>query len=167
MKSRTILSLAACGAIFAGLAFTPTLRAQLAQEKAVAAQAEPETKSHKQIGNLLKKLNLTEDQKAGALAILRNRQPTLKPLVDSLVNERVALYKLGKATDIDEGAIRTQFARVAAVEADLEVQKAYLMKDLRAILTPKQIKKLDKFEAKTLAQIVGVIAFVNAWIANS
>jgi protein CpxP len=41
----------------------------------------------------------------------------------------------------DEAAIRAQAAKVAAVEADLAIQRAQMAKQFRAILTPEQVEK--------------------------
>ena len=40
---------------------------------------------------------------------------------------------------MDEAAVRAESQRVAAIEANLAVQKAYLFHDLRAVATPDQL----------------------------
>jgi Spy/CpxP family protein refolding chaperone len=93
-------------------------------------------------------LGLTDDQKAKAKEILRQHQPTVQPLVRQSVAERRALRKVIRAEPIDETAIRAQSAKVASVEADLAVARAYVVKDLRAVLTDDQIAKLKDMQTE-------------------
>jgi len=92
---------------------------------------------------LAKKLNLTDQQVAQMKASFKNRQTTVKPLLANLRTERRQLADLVHSGNADEAAIRAQSARVAAVQADLAVQRAQGVKEMRNILTPEQQAKFQ------------------------
>lgn len=98
-------------------------------------------------------LGVTDDQKAQIKEILRQHQPTVQPLVKSLVTERRALRDVIRAEPVNEEAIRTQSAKVAAVETDLAVARAYVVKDLRKVLTPEQIEQLKDIQMDVYERI--------------
>ena len=169
MHTRYILPLVAV-AVAAGLSLKPILRAQTPQ----AGDAAADTNSfHRPFGSgmlarqALGRLHLTAEQKKDGLAVLRSHQPAIKPLVDRLAEERTALRALSKAPTVDEAAVRAQSARVAAVEADLAVQRAYLAHDLRALATPEQLQTLDRMQAENATRRAEMTQRFRAWIANS
>ena len=169
MNIRFILVAPAIAAVAAGLSLQPVLRAQQPSPAPSYAGADAFRRPGRLLAlrRALEKLHASDDQKQAALAVLRNHQPAVKPLVDSLVKERIALHALYKAPAVDEAAVRAQSARVAAVEADLAVQKAYLVHDLRAVATPDQLQSLDTMEAEAETRLVEVISLINDWIAKS
>jgi periplasmic protein CpxP/Spy len=63
-----------------------------------------------------------------------------------VVIERRALRTLIQADTIDEAAIRAQSAKVAAIEADLAVQRAHSAQDFRKVLTPEQLQKFKAMQ---------------------
>jgi len=87
----------------------------------------------------LAQLGVTDEQRAQVKAILRKYQPTAGPLIQGAVTERRALRDAIRAETIDETAIRAQAAKVASMEADLAVQRAHVVHDIRAVLTPEQL----------------------------
>ena len=113
------------------------------------------------------RFHLTTEQKKAGLAVLRTHQPAIKPLLDSLTKERVALRALLKAPAVDEAAIRAQSARVASIEADLAVQRAYLSHDLRALATPEQLQTLDTMQAEAVSRRAAIVQRISDWISNS
>ena len=70
-----------------------------------------------------------------------------------LVSERRALRDKIRAEQVDESGIRAQSAKVAVVEADLAVQRAHIAHDLRAVLTPEQMKKLHDMQVDVDSRI--------------
>ena len=96
----------------------------------------------KHFNKLAKKLGLTDAQKAQAKAIFEANKPLVKPLKEKLYAEKKALHEVMHGDKYDEAAIRAQSAKVAAVYADLNVNKAKVCADFRAILTPDQAKNL-------------------------
>jgi len=91
-------------------------------------------------------LGLTDDQKAQVKTVLQQYRPTAGPLIQQLVTERRALRDLIHAQTIDESAIRAQAAKVASVQADLAVVHAHVSHDIRALLTPEQVQKLQDMQ---------------------
>jgi len=98
-------------------------------------------------------LGLTDDQKAQVKAILQKYQPTSGPLIKDLVTERRALRDAIHAPTIDESAIRAQAAKLASLQADLDVVRAHVSHDIRAVLTPEQIQKLQERQVNVDARI--------------
>ncbi|HVM60588.1 MAG TPA: Spy/CpxP family protein refolding chaperone [Verrucomicrobiae bacterium] len=94
----------------------------------------------------LAQLGVTDQQKAQVKTILRGYQPTLGPLITEVVTERRALRDTIRAQTVDETAIRAEAAKVASLEADLAVERAHVVHDIRAVLTPEQIQKLKDMQ---------------------
>ena len=105
----------------------------------------------------LAQLGVTAEQKAEVKTILRKYQPTVGPLITEVVTERRALRDTIRAQTIDETAIRAQAAKVASLEADLAVQRAYVGHDIRAVLTPEQLQKLKEMQIDVDAHIDGFL----------
>jgi Spy/CpxP family protein refolding chaperone len=89
-------------------------------------------------------IGLTEDQKVQLKDVLQKYRPTLKPLVQQYMAQRQQLRKLIHAGSVDEAVIRAQVAQVSTTEADLTVQRAHLIQDIRNVLTQEQIQKLSQ-----------------------
>jgi len=114
----------------------------------------------------LSQLGVTDAQKEQIHAILHKYQPTTEPLLKQFVAEHRALRDLVHAETIDEKAIRDQVTRVAGVGADLAVQRAHVAHEIRAVLTPEQIKKLGKMREDVDARIDHFIDRVAKHIAE-
>jgi Spy/CpxP family protein refolding chaperone len=105
----------------------------------------------------LAQLGVTADQKAEVKTILRKYQPTVGPLIKQVVTERRALRDTIRAETINETAIHAQAAKVASLESDLAVQRAYVAHDIRAVLTPDQLQKLKEMQIDVDARIDGFL----------
>lgn len=101
----------------------------------------------------LKEAGVTDAQKEQIRGILREQRPQLQPLRKQLVQERRALRNVIHTSPVNESAIRTQSARVAQVQADLAVRRAYVGDKIRALLTPEQVAKLRQMQAQRDARI--------------
>lgn len=91
----------------------------------------------------LQELGVTQDQKDQVRAILQSHRPSAEPVIRQFVTERRALRDLMHAKNVDENAIRKQVAKLADVGADLAVERAKVAHELRGVLTPAQIEKLN------------------------
>lgn len=91
---------------------------------------------------LVEKLGLTDAQQAQAKAIFEANKPIVRPLKESLHAEKKNLHALMHADKFDEAAIRAESAKIAAIYADLNVNKAKVGVQFRAILTPAQLATL-------------------------
>ena len=87
-------------------------------------------------------LNLTDQQKAQIKAVADKYRPTVEPLAKQFFTERRALEGMIHSDNVDDAAIRAQAAKVAQVGSDLAVASAHGLSELRAVLTPEQIRKL-------------------------
>ena len=101
------------------------------------------------------KLGLSDDQKAQVKLVVQKYKPTVQPLVQQMITERRALRDTIHAQTFDESAIRAQAAKVASLQADLAVQRAHMSQDIRAVLTPEQIQKLNDMKTKADARFDG------------
>lgn len=93
-------------------------------------------------------LGVTDAQKEQIRGVMRESRPAMKPLVKQWVLERRALRKAIHTTPVNEAAIRAQSTRVAQLQADLSVKRAYIAERIQAILTPEQFAKLKQMAAK-------------------
>ncbi len=170
MKLKFLFLAAGAGVFLLGAAAIPVLRAQQRAGDDLLSGTTP-TVRRPMVGLIMRRvaerLHLTDDQKLAALGVLRTHQPALKPLVDRLITDRFALRKTLEATTVDEAAVRAGSARVAAIEADLAVQKAHLFHDLRAVATPEQLTTLDQMEANSETRLLKIVDLVSDWIAQS
>ncbi len=89
------------------------------------------------------KLGLSDAQKAQARAIFQANRPVVQPILANLRTERKNLRTLMQADTVDEAAIRAETAKIAAIQADLNVNRAHANAQFRAILTPAQLSTLD------------------------
>jgi len=96
---------------------------------------------------MAQQLGLTDAQKAQAKAIFQGNREVVKPIVTSLRTEQKSLQALIHADAFDEAAIRAETAKIAGIQADLNVNRAKVAAQFRAILTPSQVAIL-----KTLPQ---------------
>ena len=112
-------------------------------------------------------LGITDAQRQQIRAILRDALPTLKPLVESIMRERQALRTAIQRSPIDETAIRAQSAKVAAVEADIAVERARLFQKIQPVLTPEQLQRIHEIEASMHKKIGGKLARFGKWLEGS
>ena len=170
MNTRCILPLIALAAVAVGVSFKPIL---LAQSSPTGDAATDQNLFPRPFGpggiarQMLGRLHLTAEQRQAGRAALRSHQTAIKPLVDGLAKERTALRELSKASTVDEAAIRVQAARVAGIEADLAVQRAYLGHDLRALATPEQLQTFDQMQTENISRRAEIVQRISAWIADS
>ncbi len=101
---------------------------------------------HHDFKKIAKKLGLSDDQKAKAKVLFTANREIVKPIFDTLHGERKNLQTLLHADAVDEAAIRAATARVAALEADLNVNRAKTGVQFRALLTPAQRELLTTME---------------------
>ena len=103
-------------------------------------------RQHDRFTELTGKLGLSDQQKAQMKEVVKKNRPQLKPIFTQLIDERRAMRTLIQSGSADEAAIRAEAAKVAGIEADLAVQRARMVKQLRANLTPEQIEKFKALQ---------------------
>jgi len=109
-------------------------------------------RGHRHPGFIFKKLGLTDAQKAQAKAIFKADRAVVKPIFASLRTEGENLQALIHADTIDEAAIRAETAKIAGIQADLNVNSAKIGVQFRAILTPEQLATLKALKQKWQAK---------------
>jgi len=103
---------------------------------------------HHNFKKFAKKLGLTDAQKVQAKTIFQGNREAVKPIITSLHDERKNLQALIHADTIDEAAIRAETAKLAVIQADLNVNRAKVAAQFRAILTPVQQDTLKTLHQK-------------------
>lgn len=93
-------------------------------------------------------LGLSAQQKQDIKAVFQKDRAQFLPLIQQLKSEHRSLRSLVHAGTVDDAAIRAQSAKVAAIQADLAVQRAHMGQEVRKLLTPEQVQKLKAFQAK-------------------
>ena len=111
-----------------------------------------------------KELGLSAQQRQDIRAILKNNLDQVLPLVQQLKSEHRGLRSLIQANTVDEAAIRAQSAKVAAIQANLAVQRAQISQELRKLLTPEQILKFREIQAKRDQRLDKAGARILNWI---
>ena len=94
------------------------------------------------------KLGLTDVQKAQAKVIFQGNKDIVKPIFTSLHTEQNNLRTLIHADTIDVAAIRAQTAKISSIQADLNVNRAKVGVQFRAILTPAQLATMKTMHKK-------------------
>lgn len=97
---------------------------------------------------IAKKLKLTDAQKAQAKTIFQENREAAKPIFANLREERKNLHTLMESDTIDEAAIRAETAKLAAIQADMNVNRAKVGAKFRAILTSSQLATLKAMQQK-------------------
>jgi len=93
-------------------------------------------------------LDLTEDQTKQLHAKMEEFHAVNDAKLVQLGTAHKALADQVLAEPIDEAAIRADIATMANVHAEIAVAEAYLVKDLRGVLTADQREQLDQELAK-------------------
>lgn len=135
-------SISAIIAVIAAVSFSPTF-ASARGEGGCMHQHEQHFKKMETT------LGLSTQQKQSVKELHAKCRTKNEPLMKQMGTERHALRVLIHADTIDEAAIRAQSGKIAALEADLAVQRAHTAQQMRALLTPEQIKKLKVMQEKT------------------
>ena len=107
---------------------------------------------HERFAYLADKLALSDQQKVQMKEVFKKNQPLVKPLLTKLIGEKREMRTLIQSGSADEAAIRAQAAKIAGVEADLAVQRAQMVKQFRAILTPEQVEHLKAIQKERAAK---------------
>lgn len=110
-------------------------------------------------------VGITDAQKQQVKAVLRKHLPEVEPMIKQLVAERRTLRDTIRADQVDEKAIRVQAAKVARLEAELAIQRARLVHEIKPVLTPEQIEKLKDIQTDANDRIDMMLSRVGKRIA--
>jgi periplasmic protein CpxP/Spy len=89
------------------------------------------------------RLGLSDQQMNAIRAVVKKNLPQLQTMTNQIIAERRTLKSLIRAESVNEPAIRAQVGKLAALEADACVKRAFIGQEIRTILTPEQLKKAE------------------------
>src|SRR5262245_28272413 len=139
MKTLKSLTLAMAAAIIVGGITVPRIEA--AQPDGPLAQRRDALRAR-----LIEKLELTEDQIAKIKAELRAEKDTLTRLLKRLHDAHGQLRSTIQESGVAEGNVRAAASNLAAVQADLAVERAKLHGKISPILTADQLARMKAFQ---------------------
>ena len=93
-------------------------------------------------------LELTQEQEQRIKATLREHKDTLKELIAALHQARSQLRQAIQSPDANESAVRSAATKVAAVEADLAVERMKLYAQINPVLSGEQLQKLKELRSR-------------------
>ena len=100
------------------------------------------------IEHILKKLDVTTEQREKIEPIVETTKTELKPIMEQSRETRKAIKELVHGDEIDKAAL----AELAQQKADLMVQKIELMasakSQISSVLTPEQLEKFESMKEK-------------------
>lgn len=115
----------------------------------------------------LVQLGISADQRDQIREVLRGFMPEVAPLVKQSLQEHRTLRDTIRATPVDEAAIRAQSAKVAAIDAELAVKRALIVEKIRPILTPDQLKEVQKMEEEFHSRMGEGLGRLGRWIEGN
>ena len=101
---------------------------------------------------LAAKLNLTEDQKKQAVALLQKEHPVMQPLFQQQHQLDIQLRQYVEGT-YDEAKVQALAAQKAQVEQQITIQQTRIHNEVYQLLTPDQKDQLKQLEAQRDARI--------------
>ena len=169
MRFKTSLAAGAAALMLAGAA--PLVLAATSAEATAAKQDQPQQQQQQRRrgpggpgidgprgmrggpGMEFRGLDLTDDQRAQLRKIREARQNEFKAAGEKLHAARQGMRQLMDADSINESAIRSKAAEVAAAEAEVAILNARVRQETLQILTAEQQAKLKEFRAQRGAQM--------------
>lgn len=118
-------------------------------------------------GDLASRLDLTSTQRAQLKAILREHQPRIAPLVDTLRDQQKAWLDYSRSTSADPAESSTRLDQVLAAQKQLMLEASTLRIDLRRVLDAGQLAKLDDVRSDADGLAAKLRTRIQAWLAQS
>lgn len=101
---------------------------------------------------LAAKLNLSEDQKKQAVALLQKEHPTMQPLFQQQHQLDIQLRQYVEG-NYDEAKVQALAAQKAQVQQQITIQQTRIHNEVYQLLTPDQREQLKQLEAQRDAHI--------------
>ncbi len=101
---------------------------------------------------------LSADQREQVHEVLAKHQPTIEPLVRSMIAEHREVRDAIQEGPKNARAIQAQVDETAAVAADLAVAHAYVVQDLKPIFTPEQRARFLAIESRVEEVVDNLVA---------
>jgi Spy/CpxP family protein refolding chaperone len=90
------------------------------------------------------RLELTDEQRQRIRALYADHRAAVRSQFEALGDRREAQRDAMRAQPFDEARLRAAAEALGAARADLVVTRARIAHDVRAVLTPEQVKELDE-----------------------
>jgi Spy/CpxP family protein refolding chaperone len=137
--------------LFTILSATALLAGGITVFNAQAVEKSDSARTQRPAGRMLErakeKLELTDTQVEKIKAAVKDDRENILGLVTRLREARVGLREAIQAKDANESSVRAAAAKVAAVEADMAVQRLKLHNAISPILTEQQRAKFAELQA--------------------
>jgi protein CpxP len=109
---------------------------------------------HGHMGYLAKQLNLTDAQKAQIKTMMQAQRATLRPLMQQMAQNRLAVLNATANGAFDQAKMQTLANQRAQIAAQLEVQKASMHSQIyNQVLTADQKAKAEQLRQNQIARI--------------
>jgi Spy/CpxP family protein refolding chaperone len=112
------------------------------------------------------KLGLSADQVTQIRAAFKADKDNLASLLVRLHDARTGLRSAIQASDATEASVRAASAKVAAVEADLAVERFKLFGKINSLLTGDQREKLSEMQSRLDDFVDGIISRIGGRLAE-
>ncbi len=113
------------------------------------------------------KLGLSDAQMSAIRAIVKKNLPELQSVTNQAMAEWRTLKRMMHAESVHEAEIRSQAAKLAALQADLSVTYARIHQEVRStVLTPDQVKKAEALRTYLEKKFDRYLAGVFMWYAE-
>ncbi len=141
-----LLALMLCGSVLPSYA----------QQAAQSSNAAPAWAGHRHghMAYLARELNLTDTQKQQIKSIVHSQKTTLRPLMQQLAQNRLAMLNATASGAFDQAKVQSLANQRAQLMAQLMVQKASIRSQVyNQVLTPDQRAKADQMRQNKIARI--------------
>lgn len=115
---------------------------------AVAQDAPASTTQPPAVRRIERRLHITQAQREQVKAILKQEQPSLQQLHQTLLNERSEMVAASQGGGFHAAAVQAVAAKYAAANAEALVEHAKMRSELVAILTPEQQQRLLRLRTR-------------------
>jgi len=93
-------------------------------------------------------LNLSDSQRAQAIKIMETHQIDRVKARGDLIKDRDNLRKAIQADKVNEQSVRKAYKKLSSLREDRLIAQTKMMTEMKAILTPEQVKLLDERAAE-------------------
>ncbi len=98
---------------------------------------------------LRSELGVTNDQKKKIVEIVKSHRDEIRPVVKTILEKRRALREAVVNKPGDETAIRSAATEMGKAIGDAAVLASKVVAQVKPVLTPQQIERIEKFRADT------------------
>lgn len=125
---------------------------------AFAGRPQSEGPDHKRskgghIGQIIKQLNLSQDQKSQVKPLVQKFRTEAKPMRKAMVEAQLQVAQIMFSDPFSESQARAAFRNAAHLKENMMIARAKLFSQVKTILTPEQLAKLDRIKSEKLEKM--------------